>query len=182
MKSRKHFKYIFIANCKEKIVVFFTPPNPKKPPPPPISHTAANLQMSTVKSTVVMFCCAISTLLFSLLLWISIVYAACCRNTFSVPHSVCKDWISFVSQMVDISPTKIDSDAGGRAAEFYLKLWELVSESIRNNLIHIGYDKISSFTYEAKVPSVSTHTYTHTHIHNAMKGFGSMRKTLTIIC
>lgn len=43
-------------------------------------------------------------------------------------------------------------------AEFYLKLWELVSESIRNNSIHIGYDETISFPYEVKVPPVSTHT------------------------
>lgn len=49
-----------------------------------------------------------NAILVSLLLSIAIVFAVCYRNAFALPHFLCQDWISFVSQMVDISPTKID--------------------------------------------------------------------------
>lgn len=58
-------------------------------------------------------------------------------------------------------------DAGGRVAESYLKLWELVSESIRNNSIHSGCDE-AYYGNELKYLQ-SQHTqslHTSAYIHN----------------
>lgn len=102
-------------------------------------------------------------------LCISFVYAVCYTSTFPPPHLLCQDWISFVSQMGDISPTKIDISTYKRQGGWVL-FWSFGSwfqNPLGTTQSTSGMMKLAYFHLTSRVPPVST---TQAFIHNVLTG------------
>lgn len=127
--------------------------------------------IASIKSLVLL--CSVTAISYNQLLYpsplcISFVYAVCYTSKFPPPHLLCQDWISFVSQMGDIS-TKIDISTYKRRGGWVL-FWSFGSwfqNPLRTTQSTSGVMKLAHFHLTLRVPPVST---TWAFIHNVLTG------------